>query len=255
MFRALALRCLNALRRGFQWGLDGLYPRDCFFCGRPTGESGSICLDCLQHLFIERGPACSLCDAESMMNESPTFICSDCLQHRPAYERAFVVARYEGDFRALIHTFKYRDGLWLCEDLVRFLYAAYLGRLQPLGIRPEVVVPVPMQPKKRRKRGYNQAELLARGLAKELQIPCRSRLLRRVATGVVSQTRLNRRQRLANALAAYRVRSPQQLEGKTVLLVDDVMTTGATVDACARLLRDAGAEKVYVLVLARGVTL
>ncbi len=189
------------------------------------------------------------------MNESPVFTCSDCLQHKPAFERAFVTARYEGDFRALIHTFKFHNGLWLRDDMVRFLYATYLSRLQPLNIRPDLIVPVPMQFTKLRRRGYNQAAHLAHGLARELHLPYRGNLLRRVSTGVTSQARLHRAQRFKNALAAYRVRSSRHLLGKTVLLVDDVMTTGATVDACARLLRDAGAAKVYVLVLARGVTL
>ncbi len=255
MLRDIALRFLAALRRYGRWILDLAYPRDCFFCKRPTGESGHLCVECLSHLFLERGPACSICGAESMMNESEQFTCTDCLRHRPAFERAFIVARYEGDFRDLIHTFKYHNGLWLCEDLVRFLYAAYLTSLQPLGIRPDLIIPIPIQFKKLRRRGYNQAAFLARGLARELHLPCLTHILRRVPTGVLSQTRLHREQRFKNALAAYRVKPSKALLGKTVLLIDDVMTTGATVDACARLLREAGAAKVYVLVLARGVTL
>lgn len=239
------------MRRLLGWLLDLLYPRDCFFCGRPAGEGGHICTDCLERLSFHRNPSCSLCGAESALPEGPDFVCSDCLRKRPSFERAFIVARYDGALRDLIQTFKYRRGLWLLEDLTRFLVATYLARLSPLGLRFDAVVPVPMQSSKRRSRGFNQAELLARGLAKQLGLPLRTRLLRRVSTGILSQTRLRREARLRNAAAAYRTAHPRHIRGKTLLLVDDVMTTGATCETCARLLRQAGAAKVYVLALAR----
>lgn len=239
------------MRRLFGWLLDLLYPRDCFFCGRPAGEEGHICAECLGRISFHRNPSCTLCGAESALPEGPDFICSDCLRHRPAFERAFIAARYDGAIRDLIQTFKYRRGLWLLDDLTRFLVATYLARLSPLGLRFDAVVPVPMQAAKLRTRGYNQAELLARGVARQLGIPLKTHLLRRVKTDVLSQTRLRREGRLRNAAAAYRTAHPRHLQGKTILLVDDVMTTGATCEACARLLRQAGAAKVYVLALAR----
>ena len=242
-------------RRLLGWALDFVYPRDCVFCERPVGEGGYICADCLGRLSLARNPACLVCGAESAMPGGPDFICSDCLRRRPAFTRAFVVARYDGAFRHLIHTFKYHGGVWLQEDLVRFLSATYIARIAPLGLRFDAIVPVPMQPAKLRARGYNQAALLAQALARDLRIPCRQRLLRRVGTGVVSQTRLRREERLRNAAAAYRAAHPRHLRGKTLLLVDDVMTTGATCDACARLLRRAGAKRVYVLALARPMRL
>lgn len=243
------------MRRLLGWLLDLLYPRDCFFCGRPAGEGGHICPDCLGRLSLRRNPACAICGAESALPEGPDFVCSDCLRKRPSFERAIVVARYDGAVRDLIQTFKYRRGLWLLEDLTRFLVAAYLARLSPLGLRFDAVVPVPMQPSKCRARGFNQAELLARGVARQLGIPLRTRLLRRVPTGVVSQTRLRRAARQRNAAAAYRTAHPRHILGKRLLLVDDVMTTGATCEACSRLLRQAGAAKVYVLALARPLRL
>ena len=246
MLRRLAL----TLRTWGGWALDALYPRDCLFCGRPSGD-GYVCLDCLGRLPLWRNPSCLICGAESSMPEGPDFVCSDCLRHRPAFERAFVAARYEGDVRRLIHDFKYHGGIWLTRDLARLLVALYLDRLAPLRPRIDAVVPIPMLRRKRGARGYNQAELLARELARQLHLPCRAGLLRRVATGIPSQTRLGRAERLRNAEAAFRPAHPDRLRGKTLLLVDDVLTTGATCDACARLLRRAGARRVYVLALAR----
>ncbi|HIV09326.1 MAG TPA: ComF family protein [Candidatus Spyradenecus faecavium] len=222
MRRALRRLARRLLRWG-GWALDALYPRDCFFCGRPSGDS-QICLECYERLTLTRHPACLVCGAESALPEGPDFVCSDCFRRRPAFTRAFIAARYDGDVRALIHAFKYHGGLWLTDDLVRILIAHYLARIAPLRLGIDAVVPVPMLRRKR---------------------------LRRVHTGVLSQTRLARAERLANAKRAYRARRRAPIRGRTILLVDDVLTTGATCDACAHALLSAGAKRVYVLALAR----
>ncbi len=239
------------MRKLLGWSLDLLYPRDCLFCQRPAGEGGHICIDCLERLPLHRNPSCTICGAESTLSEGTDFICSDCLRERPAFERTFVAARYELAVRQLVHTFKYKRGLWLLEDLTRLLVATYIERIAPLDLHIDLVLPIPMQRAKRRKRGYNQAALLAKALCRELTLPYNDRLLKRVATGVRSQTDLSRAGRFKNALAAYRISPNANLAGKTILLIDDVITTGATCNACAHLLREAGAGKVYVLVLAR----
>ena len=249
MRRALRRLARRLLRWG-GWALDALYPRDCFFCGRPSGDS-QICLECYERLTLTRHPSCLVCGAESALPEGPDFVCSDCLRRRPAFTRAFIAARYDGDVRALIHAFKYHGGLWLTDDLVRILIAHYLARIAPLRLGIDAVVPVPMLRRKRLRRGCNQSEELARLLARQLHLPYLPRLLRRVHTGVLSQTRLARAERLANAKRAYRARRRAPIRGRTILLVDDVLTTGATCDACAHALLSAGAKRVYVLALAR----
>ena len=231
--------------------LDAAYPRDCVFCGEPAGPEGYVCARCLARLPLARNPACERCGAESPVPGTHGFLCPDCLRHPPAFARAHVVARYAGPVRDLIHLFKYHRGLWLRDDLGDLLAAHYLACVAPLGVAFDAIVPVPMLRAKERRRGYNQALLLAEALAARVGLPCRARYLRRVDTGVVSQTRLRRAERLRNAEAAYRAAHPRHLAGKTILLVDDVITTGATCDACARLLRRAGARAVHVLALAR----
>lgn len=230
---------------------DLLYPKDCYFCHKPSGEDGYLCQECLERLSLHRNPSCLRCGAESARVAGSDFICSECLVSPPAFERAFIVARYDTAFRDLIQTFKYRRGIWLTTDLVRYLEATYRVRIEEAQISIDVIVPVPMQRSKLRSRGYNQAAYLAKGLAKAIQLPCVMNALKRVDTGVISQTRLVRDGRLANARAAYRLGRTRELEGKTILLVDDVITTGATCNACASLLRQAGAKAVYVLALAR----
>lgn len=240
---------MNPLRRI----LDFLYPRDCFFCRQPVdGDHGHICLDCFSKISLRRNPCCSVCGAESHLPGGPDFICAECMRHPPAYDRTVVATRYGGAVKDLVHTFKYGRGLWLTDDLVLLMQAAYVVHYQDLGRTFDLLVPVPMLPKKRRRRGYNQAEVLARALAKSLEIPCRTDILRRVATGVASQTQLHREERFANAADSYRLAKPAAIQGNRVLLIDDVMTTGATLNVCAGSLLKAGASSVSCLVLSRG---
>ena len=249
--RALLLKSCHFLKACYQTLLDLCYPRDCYFCRKDAGDEGHICQSCLERLSLHRNPSCIRCGMESTLREGADFTCSECLRHPPPIERTFIVARYENAFRDLIHTFKYRKGLWLTEDLGRYLLATYLERIQGNGIHVDLLIPVPSQPAKLRKRGYNQTELLTAYLARHLNLPVHKHDLKRVRTDTLSQTRLRRGERLQNAKRAYRLTRHAHLEGKTVLLVDDVVTTGATCNACASLLRSAGAKAVYVLALAR----
>ena len=246
---------LIKIQRLASWILDVLYPQDCVFCRAPSGGAGYICQPCLEKLSFHRNTACTICGAESAQPEAEAFICWDCMTHRPAFERVFIVARYEGAIRDLIHLFKYQRGVWLLQDLARFMAAVYWVRIQPLNLPIDLIVPVPMERRKLKTRGYNQAALLAQALRRAIGIPYQSKWLIRVKTDVSSQTHLHRSARLANAEAAYRPTYKQGLTGKTILLVDDVMTTGATCNACAKHLRDSGAKAVYVLALARPIRL
>lgn len=240
-------------RKMVGWVLDFVYPRDCAFCGEPAGEeSGSICKACLKRISFKRYTSCEICGAEGAQDEPTAFICSACLKRRPAYRRAFIAARYAGAVRDLMQSFKYRRGLYLLPDFVRFLHAAWITQIEPLALGIDLLVPVPMHRAKFRVRGYNQADLLAKGLAAAIGLPCCVRALSRRRSRSASQTYLKRAGRLENARAAYTSgREIAQVAGKTVLLVDDVMTTGATGDICAEVLLAAGAKEVYLLVLAR----
>jgi ComF family protein len=118
--------------------------------------------------------------------------------------------------------------------------------------RPDLLVPVPLYPAKKREREFNQAERLADRLGAATQIPVNQRLLRRVLP-TRTQTHLNREERLANVRKAFAMRKGQRLNGERIVVVDDVFTTGATTGACARVLRAAGAGQVCVWTVARGV--
>jgi ComF family protein len=159
------------------------------------------------------------------------------------------VVRFREGVKNWLHGFKYSNATHLASDFAKLLAAVV--RVHYENERPDAVAYVPLFPVKERARTYNQARLLADALAGELQLPLMRGCLERVRdTG--TQTHLTARQRAENVRDAFRVRHPEWVEGRHFLLVDDVMTTGATVNECARALKAAGAGRVLVVTVARG---
>jgi len=150
----------------------------------------------------------------------------------------------------IIHRYKYNRAFWF----EPFLAGLLVARAAPELLREQWdwIVPVPLHPSKQREREFNQAARLARPLSRATGIPINHRLLRRVLP-TRTQTLLNREERLANVRKAFALREDRPLEGKRIVLVDDVFTTGATTGVCARVLRTAGASEVCVWTVARGI--
>ena len=238
------------LQQLWSWILDLFYPRDCVICGESVAYQGHLCPKCRKELWPDRHAKCDVCGIESPDEVTEHFTCPECTQRPPAFVKAFVALRYIETAKELIQAFKYSKSLWLVVDFVYYLQMVYLNEVLAKGILTDGIVPIPMTNKKLRYRGYNQAELLAKELAKRVNVPYYPKWLYRTASKTWSQARLQRKERLMNAKRIYHLRKPLQLQGKTILLIDDVMTTGATVNACASLLKSCGAT-VYVLVLAR----
>ncbi len=149
----------------------------------------------------------------------------------------------------VIHRYKYQHALWFEPFLADVL--ARQAKPALTGGEWDLIVPVPLHPLKLRQRQFNQAERLARCLGRELGLPVNGRVVRRVQF-TETQTRLSRPERAANVQDAFAPRAARELHGRRVILVDDVMTTGATTSACARALREAGAADVCVWTVARG---
>lgn len=178
------------------------------------------------------------------------FECAACREARPHFcqARSAVVAREE--ILEVIHRYKYNRALWFEPFLAELLIsraAPELGRGQW-----DWIVPVPLHPAKEREREFNQAERLATRLSAATGLPLNTRLVRRVVP-TRTQTLLSREERLANVRRAFALRRGARLDGKRLVLVDDVMTTGATTSACARALREGGAGDVCVWTVARGI--
>ena len=231
--------------------LEMLFSRVCEGCGAAMDEEdGSICWDCQTTIRTVQAPYCERCGDPVAGMVTDAYECVWCRKTAPAFDWARSAVRYDGVARKCLRRFKYGAGFWLLDDLAGWLAA--LWRSCPAGIREaDMVVPVPLYARKRRERGYNQAALLASALAVRMGVPFRGNVLRR-ALPTPSQTRLTAAQRLHNVKGVFSVPWSRRAEGARIVLVDDVMTTGATVNECARTLKAAGAASVMVLTVARG---
>jgi len=221
--------------------LDLIFPRSCERCGaRLGGPDGDMtCADCAAHAEWIEGPGCPRCGAEPA-----PFRCPECRGRRFPFRGAVAAGRYSGFVRDLIHKFKFGGRTDLARPLARRLAAKVAAA--PWGSSVRTIVPVPMRRLKLLfERGYNPAELLAARLARELGRPMSRRLAQVRPTP--SQTSLSSEERRKNPKGAYRSRRV----GGAVLLVDDVLTTGATAGECATALMKAGAAVVYLAVVGR----
>lgn len=230
--------------------LDLVYPRECAGCGAPVGHEGRhFCWDCLARFEFITDRFCSHCGdpVEGMVEHK--FTCSACRDHKPHFDKARSVARYRGHLRETLQTFKYNHATHLAHDFVPLLAGCVNAHYA--GVPFDAVTYVPLYPRKERERTYNQAALLADGLAKTLDLPLLGTCLRRTHS-TATQTNLTASQRRRNIQGAFAAEQQRWLTGRSLLLVDDVMTTGATVDECAKVLKKGGAHKVYVVTVARG---
>lgn len=231
--------------------VDMLYPRRCAACGKPAGEAAwHVCWDCLAQLWPIQSPRCAKCGnpiSGMVMNE---YTCSFCRKDTPAYDKARSAVHFDGPIMTLLHHFKYSGAAWLSRDLGMLLGACISANFERHEV--DAVIYVPLHHRKERERTYNQAALLAAYVADGLDIPVMHSIIAR-ARDTPSQTSLSANKRKENVSGAFVVKNPRWADGRRFLLVDDVMTTGATVDECARQLKDAGAARVLVATVARGV--
>lgn len=233
--------------------LHWIYPVDCTVCGGPAEDRRlpSICRPCWNSIGPIEGPVCPRCgrpfNSPLALMHSPSHVCGSCRERPPIFDQALSPYRYEGALEQAIRLFKYRGRANLAYPLAD-LALVWMDRIPTV----DLVIPVPLHPSRLRKREYNQALLLADRIARRLSLPLSYDHLVRVRA-TRPQTELDRADRAGNVRRAFAVQQPAYLEGQRVLLVDDVFTTGATANECARTLRRAGVRSIAVLTLARRV--
>ncbi len=235
-----------------------LFPSDCRVCSLPLTNISRlpVCPECLETIIRSGGLTCSVC-GERMFgfgSDASEQLCGECLKEHPAFEKASAYGSYDGGLRELIHLLKY--------DRVRSA-ASVLGRMLAEAItdlRPHfapagtLLVPVPLHSSKLRSRGFNQSELIAEAALKgnlDLRLVKLSPQMLKRVRATESQTGLTREQRRENIRGAFAVTSADGVRGRDILVIDDVLTTGTTVGECARVLRNAGAARVWVATVAR----
>src|SRR5262245_53847321 len=224
-----------------------LFPSDCRICRFPLVNVSRlpVCEPCLEQIVPLDGTLCRVCgeklfSVHVQSEDGP--LCWLCRRVRPEFRQAVSFGAYDGPLRDLIHLFKY-SGVKPAGTVLAGLLGQAVGQVAlPDQV---VVIPVPLWPGKRHERGFNQAEAIARAFvagreSESIQLHATT-LVRTRQTA--SQTGLTRKQRRANVRGAFAVRAPEHVRERSILLIDDVMTTGTTVNECARVLRRSGAKE------------
>ena len=228
-------------------------PADCAACGTPlTSDPVPLfCTTCWNSIIPLRLARCSQCDrplpSPVALTYSPTHRCHHCLVRPPAYEKAWTLYPYLPPLQDAICLFKYRGKVSMAKPLGRLMIEGL-----PASLNADLVIPVPLHPTRLREREFNQSLLLADQVAAHIHLPLSFTNLVRTAQSEPQST-LSRKERMRNLRRAFAVRHPELVAQKRILLIDDVFTTGTTVNECAKVLRKAGAEAVLVLTVARTI--
>lgn len=238
---------LAGVRRAARLALDLVLPPLCIACRKPVGEPGALCLECWGAIRFIGPPHCDRCGLP-FEHVQAAALCGECLARPPAFQRARAVMRYDEASKRLILRFKNADRVHAAPALARWIARAGADVLASA----ELIVPVPLHWRRLFRRRYNQSALLARALARETGIAWSPDALARLKP-TPSQGGLSARERRLNVRGAFKVPPPRRplVWGKRVVLVDDVLTTGATLDSASRALLRAGAAGVDALAIAR----
>lgn len=245
----------RGLRGWWARGLEVLFPARCAVCEAPLqgAPNAWFCEACWGKVAPPGVGGCARCGVPlpalgpaagpGLAGPAEGWTCVECHRAPPPFDLARAVGAYDGALAAGVRLLKYRHQTGLAQALVAA--APSPGVLWAV----DVVAPVPLHPGRLRRRGYNQSAWLARAVARRAGLATEDLLARTRAT--TTQVGLNREARARNVKGAFRAERPERVAGRTVLLVDDVITTGATAAACARALKAAGAERVHVWAVAR----
>ncbi len=237
------------IRSAGRSALDLVLPPRCPACRAIVSAPDQFCATCWPQLDFIAGPQCACCGLPFEVPQPEGTLCGGCMADPPPYDSARAAFVYAGTARQLVLALKHADRPHLARAALPGLRRAGAAML---ALDAPLLVPVPLNRWRMWQRGYNQAALLAAILAKDTGTASDLDVLTRPRATKASRG-MNRRQRARNVAGAFAIDNPARIKGRRVILVDDVLTTGATAGACARLLKKAGATSVHVLTLARVV--
>ncbi|MEJ2067779.1 MAG: ComF family protein [Deltaproteobacteria bacterium] len=239
--------------RTVQWLLNLIFPPVCPVCKILLNGKGNdlpLCPTCRTSIKRILPPYCPRCGLPEPSGDGGGYLCGSCLKEKRHFEIHRSSGLYEGALKEAIHTYKYGGVFSLVKVFGDLLQPTFhtLSRDYPV----DVMIPVPLHIRRLRERGFNQALLMVKELSKRIGIPYEGRVLQKIKDTPV-QISLKKRERRKNLTGVFQVTDTEALKGKSVVLVDDVYTTGATVNECSRALLKAGAERVAVLTVARAL--
>ncbi len=238
----------------FQYFLDGIcnliYPNSCLLCRQyilNDRKDSIICTNCFAQIKFNVPPFCPKC-SRHIASDLKGIRCKECMYRYPAFDFAWAACCYNNTIRELIHLFKYKQKTAL-RKLFSNLIISFIKEYNLDIAQFNVIVPIPLFSTKLRERGYNQSLLIAKILSDQFKIPVLDNNLVRVKN-TKSQSLLDRKERWTNIKGAFKIKNPLIFSDKRILLIDDLLTTGATTSEAANVLKDNGAEIVGVLTLA-----
>src|SRR5579884_447047 len=236
--------------------LDFIFPRVCPFC-ESASKDGRVCNSCLSVIrFIKRSSICLRCGVPFDFPETsnqlvPSHFCGECLLGGFYFERARSIALYDGLLRDMLHKFKYEGKLNLGGALSTILIENFPDDLN----KPDIIIPVPLYIGRLSKREYNQSVILGENLSKYLGVSFNPFALKRIRNTKPQFEIKSRDEKKKNVRGAFSLENSGKIKEKSVLLIDDIFTTGSTIDECARVLLDFGASCVQVVTLMRAISL
>lgn len=230
--------------------LDFIYPRFCQFCSKKVDRlEGNLCSSCLMRVpFLPVNGCCAVC-SRPVEGFSGSYVCDECLRDKPHFDKAVQAVSFSGSTRQMILDYKFKNKYYLSVDFALWLDAAARARLQVSEIDAVVAIPAKKDPSF--ERDYNHAELLAKHLSRLFD--------RKKVNGFIRignpkrQSSLSEKERRENVKNTFMVTKPSDIKGRTILLVDDIMTTGSTFSEASRILKAAGAWRVWALSIARSM--
>ncbi len=245
---------LHALPRSARTFLRGcaniLFPPACLACNELVEQQGALCSECWNQMEFCTGSACDICGYPFEYQMDHHTICGACIQQPPPYSRARAVFRYNHVSKQLVTSLKYHDKTHIVPYVAEWMVRAG----QDILDEADYIIPVPLHRRRLWARRYNQAALLSKHVSRKTTVPVFYNALQRMRY-TPPQAGLNYKQRMKNVQGAFQVEAKCRfrIKNKRIILIDDVLTTGATVKACARALLKAGAQRVDVLTLGQTI--
>lgn len=228
-----------------------LLPLRCVNCGVIVGGKGGICPECFAKIHFISAPYCSLCGVpfeyadQGFETNEKALICGRCMEKAPFYSKAISAIKYNENSRPLLLSFKYFDRTDLAETFSKWMITAGEDIIK----NADIIIPVPMHKTRMLIRKYNQAALLSNKVSIKTNIPTIHNIL--VRDKKTAPQKQGREKRALNVKGAFKVLNPDIIVNKSVLLIDDVITSGATINECAKILTQNGAKDIFALSLAR----
>lgn len=239
-----------SLKSLLQQTINIIFPAKCVNCHALVSEAAALCSDCWRAIEFITEPQCELCGFPFDFNAGRGVLCAACNQDPPAFNKAISIFKYSDESKSLILKLKYKDQLHLAQFFARLI----ANKLQDL-YEYRLVIPVPLHAKRMRQRLYNQSALIASQVAKIAKLDFLPNVLMKTRYDI-PQSHLSGQQRRINVLRSFAVKDEgrQSIEGKNLILIDDVYTTGSTVNECSKALKKAGCAKILVITVARVAT-